>query len=1043
MSNQQQSLCTCGCCEDGNGHHPLNVDNNPGLTALMYRIGTHSSFKAAMLRAMSKKEALKKFTSRYDDDMAVATLDAWATVLDVLTFYQERIINEGYLRTATERLSVIELARHISYTPGTGVAAGTYLAFSMNEAPGAALKAVIPVGTKVQSIPEQNQLPQVFETIEETEARLEWNSIPVQTTRKIIPGANGTSIYLKGISTGLQPGDGILMVGKDRKTNAGSEKWDFRKVKEVTVYNDAGYTKITWDRGLGIKLNNAAGQHAEKAEFAFYALRQKASLFGYNAPDFRTLSGTVKSEFLVDGLAADYYKGANFNTKVFSQTDSTINFTGWGKTSPVTGIDEDPFSVRWSGLIMPPVGGMITFYTDSDDGVRLWVNNQLIIENWTDHGSTENSKAILLEEGKLYSIRLDYYQNTGVAKIVLKWSAAGLPKAVIPETYFFNHSRYNDWPDFNITGISGEPETIHLDALYSKIVKDSWLVMFTGNAEELYSVNNAAESSRSNFTLNGKTTAVELVGENLVQKFNNHVRDTIVYAQSEQLEIADTPVTDAIKNEKEITLQKLSPSLTAGKIIILAGKRQRIKIPESANGLFTFTVENNGTASRVLHTDDSLIIVKKPETILNGKKWTLRDSGGTEGTLEVTGIELVPVPSEKEDELVSELHIIDQIKPGTDPTIIVLKDPVSNYYDTATLVIYANIAAATHGETRQETLGSGNASLVFQKFVLKQTPLTFISAASASGTATTLQVRVNDILWKEASTFYGASPKDKIYTVRINDDGKVTVMFGDGITGARLPTGTENIKATYRVGIGAEGLVNAGQLSMLLTQQLGVSKVSNPLAASGAEDPETMDKARQNAPLTVLTLDRIVSAKDFEDFTRAFAGIAKARTAILWSGEQQVVHITIAAEDKKPVDKKGTLYANLMNAIKAAGHNNNIIYADNYLPVDFSVSVRIKVNSDYIFDNVKTNVLQALKNAFSFEAREFGQGVTPAEVISVVQKVEGVVYTDLDELSGKDPFLVQPVRVDAALAHWQGDKVIAAELLTINEKKITITEITI
>ena len=908
MSNDNLILSTCGCCVECSEEHGLNVINTSGLSALVYRVGTHSSFKAAMLRELSKKQALSKLTSRYDNDMSIATIDAWATVLDVLTFYQERIINEGYLRTATERLSVLQMARHISYIPGTGVAAGAFLSFSMNEAPGAPAKAKVPIGTKIQSIPEQDELPQVFETIEEIEAKVEWNRIPVQTTQKLIPAVGSTEIYLSGINTGLIPGDAILMIGKERADDSTSDLWDFRKVKEVLPDTDAGHTRITWVRELGKTEAGVQAQPAKK-EFKFYALRQRAFLFGYNAPDWRSFSNEVRNRFLAGGSGSE------------------------------TNLD--------------------------------------------------------------------------------------------PE-----------WANLDIQSISAT-DCINLDALYPKIAKNSWVIISIENDAEVYSVKENVESSCKGFTLASKSTSLELVGEHL-SKFDTHVRDAVIFGQSEQLEIADTPVTNAIKNNKEVTLQYLVPDLVAGKYIILSGKRKRIQIPESANGLFQFKVSDNPTGTRFLKTDDSLIIVKQPETITGGLKWTLLDEGGLEGYIEVKGMQLEPVSSEKDDPMVSELHLIESIVAGADPTVIILEELISNVFDTNTLVVYANVAKATHGETRKETLGSGNGSQLFQKFELKQRPLTYISAASTTGTETTLQVRVNDILWKEVKTFYSTGPKDKIYTVHIDDDGKVTIMFGDGITGARLPTGTENVKATYRVGIGTGGSVNAGQLSMLITPVLGVSKVINPLAASGAGDPETLDKARQNAPLTVLTLDRIVSAKDFEDFTNAFAGIAKARAEILWSGEMQVVHITIATEDKLLVDKTSDFYANLVKAIKdAVGHSNQVILVDNYIPKSFTVTVKIKIDSTYLFESVQAAVNNALKESFSFESRDFGQDVTPAEVIAVVQKVKGVIYADLQALDGTDPFTVLHYRLSAGVARWQGNTIIPAELLTINETSITITEITV
>jgi hypothetical protein len=1039
MSNQVQLLCNCGCGEVNKDKGQAEVKNLPGLSSLHFRIGIHRSFKTAMLKELSAKDSLAKMTSRNDDDMAVATIDGWATVLDVLSFYQERIINEGYLGTATERLSVLKLARHISYKLGAGVASGTFLSFSLNEAQGAPVKTVIPIKTKVQSIPEQDQLPQIFETSEEIEARVEWNAIKLLTKKRNIPVFGDKEMYLQGINTGLQPGDGLLMIGSERENDPKNENWDFRRVKELTPNADLDHTRITWDKGLG---DNRYGRITEPAknDFKVFAFRQRAFLFGYNAPDFRVLPGTVKSEFLPEGLLGEYYNGNAFDIKVFSRTDSVIN-NNWGTTCPGNGIDINNFSVRWSGLILSPITGKITFHTDSDDGVRLWINNQLIIDNWTDHASHRDSADILLKEGKLYSIRLDYYENKGLSKIVLSWSALNLPEEIIPKKYFFNHDNCKDWPDFNIIGISGLPDTIHLDAIYPKITKGNWLVMMTEDYEEVYKVTEAIESSRKDFTLTAKTMSVKLSGENLAEKFDTHVRDVVVFAQAEELEIAEMPVTDSIKNDNEVTLEKLMPDFAEGKAIIISGKRLRLQITESAVNP-VFTVRGNDIATRTLVTGDSLIILKKPETLVNGKtKWTLQDKGGFKGTIEVYKNAWIITTSAKDDKMVSELHIIKSLTKGVDPTVINLDELITNYFDLPTIEINANIAEATHGETKEEILGNGNGSMVFQKFNLKQTPLTFISATTASGTETTLEILVNDILWKEVPSFFGVSPKGKVYTTTINDNGIVTVQFGDGITGARLPTGTANIKAKYRIGIGSEGLLNEGQLSMLMTPQLGVNKVSNPLATSDAADPETLETARQNAPLTVLTLDRIVSPKDFEDFTRAFAGIGKARADILWNGEKQVVYITIAAENGGPVDKESVLYKSILPAIKNSGQPNSTIYIENYTALSFTLSAGISVSANYEFEIVKKKVVQSLVETFSFNVRDFGQDITPSEVIAVIQSIEGVNYTDLELLNNTDPFLQPHFRLPAQVARWQGSIMKPAELLIINNHSIIITEI--
>src|SRR6185436_1009485 len=128
-------------------------------------------------------QPLGALTTRATDDPAIALADAWATVGDVLTFYSERIANEGFLRTATERRSVLELARAIGYELQPGVAASTSLAFTVDEPVGPPgpvplpTRVTVPAGTPVQSVPQQGELPQTFETSTAIEARVAWNAL--------------------------------------------------------------------------------------------------------------------------------------------------------------------------------------------------------------------------------------------------------------------------------------------------------------------------------------------------------------------------------------------------------------------------------------------------------------------------------------------------------------------------------------------------------------------------------------------------------------------------------------------------------------------------------------------------------------------------------------------------------------------------------------------------------------------------------------------------------------------------------------------------
>src|SRR5262249_19110452 len=161
-----------------------------GLYALQVRVGTWQTFFDTMVARLStlsvpvsdldpsagEARPLRTLATHALSDFSIALLDGWAVVADVLTFYQERIANEGYLRTATERRSICELARLVGYLPRPGVAASTYLAFTME----AGFNGPIDPGVRAQSLPGPGEVPQSFETTDPLDAHSDFNAIPVR-----------------------------------------------------------------------------------------------------------------------------------------------------------------------------------------------------------------------------------------------------------------------------------------------------------------------------------------------------------------------------------------------------------------------------------------------------------------------------------------------------------------------------------------------------------------------------------------------------------------------------------------------------------------------------------------------------------------------------------------------------------------------------------------------------------------------------------------------------------------------------------------------
>jgi predicted phage baseplate assembly protein len=372
-------------------------------------------------------------------------------------------------------------------------------------------------------------------------------------------------------------------------------------------------------------------------------------------------------------------------------------------------------------------------------------------------------------------------------------------------------------------------------------------------------------------------------------------------------------------------------------------------------------------------------------------------------------------------------------------TVITLDKPLDNKYQRSTVQINANVAPATHGQTIVELLGNGDGTQSFQSFTLHQSPLTYIQAATPSGSVSTLQVRVDGVLWTEVPFFYGHGPTEQIYVTSQDDSGVTTITFGDGVTGSRLPTGSANVQATYRYGIGTHGLVRPNQLSQLLSRPLGVRGVNNPLAASGAADPEDLNSGRERATLTIMTLDRVVSLEDYQDFAKAFVGVSKALATWTWNGQQRIVVLTIAGASG-PIASTDPVLTALPAAISQYSEPGVTLVLFPYTPLYFNLNATVKISAVLQVSNVQAAIESALRTAFGFDARDFGQPVYQSEVIAVIQDVTGVIDVNLFIYSSGNPSQTPQTQIAAQVPQPGGrNQIFAAQLLTLDPGTLGIT----
>ena len=861
--------------------------NRPGKPSISYRLATHSQFMRSMLERLHLQithhpsEMLRSKTRVMDDDNddeaiyplrslnalsnedpTVALLDAWAAAADVLTFYQERLANEGFVRTATERSSVLQLARAVGYEPLPGAAASCNLAFTVEEAEGSPLAVEIPKGIRVESIPDPGKLPISFETVKPLIARAEWNILlPLRTQCQKV-GDEVRELMLQGTSTELQPGDNLLFVGTQRQINPEGRDWQLRALDTVVPILEQGKTSVSWSEPLN---HLGPAEDLKKSGLQIFVLREKhASLFGSAIPDWRN---------------------------------------------------------------MP-------------------------------------------EEGK-----------AGYEEVRGKGNRR----------------------DLEVKTVSGK-YAIDLDSLYPRLLMHSWIVLIDPNSgPHLCHVSRISTISLSDYSLNARVTRVLTDSKQDLSDID--VRQTIVLAQSEPLILAEAKRT--MPPEKtEIELDRLVHGLARNKALIIRGKRMRARILKED---LKFYPENT---NRSLLPGDVLLVTSAPTCSCSGQyppenpqtsKCTIMDAEGYIGQLEYQPGDIQFQSALEKDEFVSEDVLLLSTSRSSERTTLILENAPSNFYDPQTMEILANVVLATHGETVKEVLGSGDGTRVNQSFALKKQPLTFTSEQNSRGGMSTLEVRVDDVLWDEASSLNDLVDSSREYILRIDERGTARIIFGDGKKGARLPTGQENIVATYRCGLGPEGNVRAGCLSLLQSRPPGIRSVTNPAAASGAAAPESIFLAKRNAPRTLMTLGRLVSLLDYESFAKSFVGIGKAKATEILMEQGKKIHITVSAQDGSRIDSNSEIFKNLQRAIENRRRPVDRVEICSYRLLTFKIEASLAIDRHFDAEEVKRQSVMALRDTFSFSRRSYGQDVTASEIIACLQKVDGVVYARLDSLQ-LDPY---------------------------------------
>lgn len=1073
-----RAISACGCCEGTKTRTPRPIDNRPGLPALRYRIGEHGDFLASMEAAIARETGpttatdqtaarpLGKLTRRDTGDFSLALMDATATVADVLTFYQERLANEGYLRTARERRSVEELARLAGYEPRPGVSASVYLVYTVDD--NTPDPVPIPKGAKSQTIPGPDELPQTFETADDLEARAAWNALRPRTlrmpqfrdlvhrvdgTRKVV--RPGVVLPLKGLSTGLKPGHPLLL---QNLREDGAEEHVLARVTAVDTDPPNDRTLVTLAPWLSIEqtaafaramaLRGFAFEFVPDAEARLRAIMERRPR-GDTTLKVQTALATL-ADLLADPDAASenrssawqearrtaerargqlpdgrvgerWVSGALEVLLAMVAGPNSNDAAARAAVAPPGNGDPASFDDAVLKLVQPPSKPRAhpsalpqslegQFSTNGDVGLQIMAAGNSDLAPIAAQALASYAGASAAPGLRVYAFRV----HTGLFGRAAREQAVSL-RDTSDQTHEVIYTRNFAWA----VSVGDEPpateltKRLDLDGVKDGIVPGSFVVLdFSAvslasqgrlhkpnpNGADALLITNVdrvhAKVGRDKYGISAETTAVDLEhawiapgggsgegdgedGDDVTDdgppddtndptnRGNFEIiRGTSVYAASDELELSPMSIAadsdPGFGAETYLELDGLYDGLPPGRLIMVSGERSDVP------GVQGVRAAELAMVAEVLHD-----VRPRP--------------GFGAGPASKAPAKGCRQPGALDGE--------------RNHTFLRLDQALSYRYKHETVAVYANVVRATHGETRDEVLGSGDGGASSQSFLLKHAPLTFVAAATPSGVTPALQVFVNGVRYERVSDFVDAGPTDRVYALRVDENGAARVQFGDGKAGARPPTGTGNIQATYRFGIGRGGNARAGQVHTLTTRPLGVKEVDNPLRASGGADRDARDATRRRAPTAVLTFGRLVSTPDYADFARTFAGVAKADAAELSNGRERVVHVTIAGEDDAPIDVDSDLYRRLFEALVAQG--------DPLQPIELAtrdlswllIDLRVRIDPAYRWADVEAAVRARLVERFRFEARDLAQSVYSSEVASAAQSVPGVVYSDLERMA--------------------------------------------
>jgi hypothetical protein len=865
--------CPCQDCT-----FPSVIDNVPGLPTLAYRVGDFTSFRNALLQSMPGEVELANWKPTSTSDLALQMIEWWAYLADILTFYNQRIANQDYLRTADLDASVRNLVSILGYRPRPGIGATATLAALVS----GSQSITLPQGISVQSKPGPGNAPQTFELLQNTSAHPTGVVSVDPDTSSAVLGADG-SVLLQGVISSIKPGDLLLLVEKG---------WNGANLNYILANAVSVQTQLS-----------PRGAKNTQVVLSKSALPVLTGATPYTAGNYRLLRSTQTARLFQYGVSIDLSLVSKSGSSGQADLDSVARAIQPGDLVLFDALNGQTSGVLQGSTAPPPPAPAPPPPTYYPDPV------------WT------------------FPSAIDLGVELGTTGFTFESKKKSIPAAT-PQ--FQEQIKYQE-PSATST-VLGELEGEY-GAYYGG------------------SVSTTPPPPPAGMYLAAVQTYTELIW----------------YADNPSAPTTPSSPTAGIPVlHSEITFTPNVSAPSANTLLIRYGWQDVGTLISPPATTF------DGTAG--------LIAIQPPQFPTGQLTALLQDHNGN-GDF-VSGVVNPATPSQLP---LSEVIANTAPLPLT-PT---LAPPIN---------VLTNLLPFTRGKTvAREVLGSGDATQTGQTFTLAKSPLTYLlSAASTSGTnyTSTLQVSINGIQWQEQPSFYNQPANATIFVTREDDNAITTVQFGDGIHGARLPSGTNNVTATYRYGSG-QSAPAAGTLTVINTPQPGLASIQNPVAAGGGADPEPSSQMRQYAPLSVLTFGRAISGDDYEAIAASTPGVTRASAVWSFDPAQERTVVTVYVGD----DAKAHAAAQL--ALSSDADPNRPVTVILATPVPLTITFSLAVSPNYDLNATAALAVTALTDPdtglFGTHNIGIGQAIYQSQIYAACLSVPGAIAVHSLSVSGATP----------------------------------------